>query len=148
MVEAENEIEQRAHPVHGGLNLTELRQLGLDPREILDFSSSINPLGAPPDVMEAISKVNIASYPDTECLELREALGDLLGLAPDLILAGNGSTELIHLLARAYLSKADSAVILGPTFGEYRAACAAQGVEPSEIVAREADDFRWDIDGA
>ena len=148
MVKAGDKVEQSAQPVHGGLNLAELRRLGLDAYAILDFSSSINPLGAPPSVLQAISGVNIASYPDTECLELREALGNLLGLAPELILAGNGSTELIHLLARAFLSRADSAVILGPTFGEYRYACAVQSVEPSEIVAREADDFRWDIDGA
>lgn len=145
MVKAEDKVEQGAQPVHGGLNLTELRQLGLDPRAILDFSSSINPLGAPPGVMDAISSVNIASYPDTECLELREALGNLLGIAPELVLVGNGSTELIHLLARAFLSKGDCAVIFGPTFGEYKAACTVQGVEPSEIIAREADGFRWDI---
>jgi len=145
MVKAGDKVEQSAQPVHGGLNLAELRRLGLDHRAILDFSSNINPLGAPPGVMDAISSVNIASYPDTECLELREALGDLLGLAPELILAGNGSTELIHLLARAFLGEGDSAVIFGPTFGEYWAACAVQGIEPLEIIAREADGFRWDI---
>ncbi|MCI0796024.1 MAG: histidinol-phosphate aminotransferase family protein [Chloroflexi bacterium] len=131
--------------VHGGLDLAELRRLGLDPRAVLDFSSSINPLGAPPGVMNAIADVNIAAYPDSDCLELREALGGSLNLEPDRILVGNGSTELIHLLATAFLSKGDGAVIFGPAFGEYLAACAAQGVEPVELVANEADDFRWDI---
>lgn len=145
MVETGRKTENATAPVHGGLNLAELRRLGLDPRDVLDFSSSINPLGPPPGVMAAISDVNIAAYPDSDCLELREALGANLGQSPDRILAGNGSTELIHLLARAFLQKDDSALILGPTFGEYRAACAAQGVEPAEITADEANDFRWDL---
>ena len=142
MVETGRKLES---PVHGGLDLAELRRLGLDPRAVLDFSSSINPLGAPSGVAEAIAEVNIAAYPDSDCLELRDALGGALSLDPDCILAGNGSTELIHLLAAAFLSEGGGALILGPTFGEYRTACMAQGVEPMEIVSTEADDFRWDI---
>ena len=142
MVETGRMLER---PVHGGLNLAELRRLGLDPRAVLDFSSSINPLGAPPGILDTIAGVNLAAYPDSDCLELREALGVRLNLEPERILAGNGSTELIHLLATAFLSEGGSALILGPTFGEYRTACMAQGVEPTEIVAREADDFRWDV---
>ncbi|MDA0769773.1 MAG: histidinol-phosphate transaminase [Chloroflexi bacterium] len=148
MVETGHKADLGAHPVHGGLNLAELRRLGLDPRAVLDFSSSINPLGAPSGVMEAIADINLAAYPDSDCLELREALGAHLDLDADQVLAGNGSTELIHLLATAFLSEGDRAVILGPTFGEYLAACNAQGVEPVEISSNEADDFRWNISEA
>ena len=35
-------------PVHGGLNYTELKSLGLAPGDILDFSANINPLGTAP----------------------------------------------------------------------------------------------------
>lgn len=87
--------------VHGGLNYTELKSLGLAPGDILDFSANINPLGTAPGVLKALHGVDPAAYPDPGCLELREALGAHLELAPDRILAGNGSTELIHMLARA-----------------------------------------------
>ena len=93
------------HPptFHGGLDLAELRRLGIRPEEVLDFSASINPLGPPPAVRDAVAKVDLAQYPDRQCLAVREALADRLGVGVDSILMGNGSTELIHLLARAYL---------------------------------------------
>ena len=89
-----------SRPVHGGLNPSELRALGLRPADVLDFSASINPLGVSPLVSEALQRVDLSSYPDPDCRELREALSDHLGLQPDRILAGNGATELIHLIAR------------------------------------------------
>ncbi|MYE54174.1 MAG: hypothetical protein F4X34_03130 [Chloroflexi bacterium] len=91
-------------PLHGGTNIAELRSLGLRPDDVLDFSASINPLGAPRAVSQAIAAVDLAAYPDTECTGLREVLADSLDVSPKEILVGNGSTELIHLTARTYLS--------------------------------------------
>ena len=132
-------------PVHGGANIAELRALGLRPEDVLDFSASINPLGAPRCAIEAMNGVDIAAYPDTECTELRETLAERLGVSTAQILVGNGSTELIHLTARAYLGKGSQAVIFSPTFGEFHAACAMQGADVAEIRARESTEFAWDI---
>ena len=136
------------HPVHGGLNYTELKSLGLVPGDILDFSANINPLGTAPGVLRAVHSADPAAYPDPVCLGLREALGARLGLAPERILAGNGSTELIHLLARACLKPGAGAVIFAPAFGEYEAACRIHGVEPDCISANSDEEFRWDLSGA
>ena len=125
-------------PVHGGTNIAELRSLGLRPEDVLDFSASINPLGAPQRVIEAMSSVDLAAYPDTECTDLRETLASRLGVSASHILVGNGSTELIHLTARAYLDADDSAVIFAPTFGEFEAACShAERANVISIVAGE-----------
>ena len=107
-------------PVHGGTNIAELRSLGLRPEDVLDFSASINPLGAPHGVLQAMTNVDLTAYPDTECTDLRETLASRLGVSDSHILVGNGSTELIHLTARAYLDADDSAVIFAPTFGGVR----------------------------
>ena len=131
--------------VHGGLNYAELKSLGLAPGDILDFSTSINPLGTAPGVLEAINGINLAAYPDPDCLELREALGAHLDLVPERILIGNGSTELIHMLARAWLEPGAGAVIFAPSFGEYEAACRVQGIEPEFIHASRNGAFRWDL---
>ncbi len=140
-------------PVHGGLNLSELRALGLRPDQVLDFSASINPLGASPLVREALQRVDLAAYPDPDCRDLREALSRQLGLELDDILIGNGATELIHLVARSVLRERDAAAILAPTFGEFEAACRLQGVAPALgdgglLVLDEAYapfvDGRWD----
>ena len=135
-------------PTHGGTNIAELRSLRLRPEDVLDFSASINPLGAPPCVAQAMSGVDLAAYPDTECTALREALAERLGVSTAHILVGNGSTELIHLAARAYLDGGDGAVIFAPTFGEFEAACNAQNAEVVGIVARECNGFDWDIANA
>ena len=144
-----NDTMQPAHrPLHGGTNIAELRSLGLRPEDVLDFSASINPLGAPRTVSQAFGAVDLAAYPDTECTALREALSDRLDVSPKEILVGNGSTELIHLTARAYLHSAMTAVIFTPTFGEFEAACAMQNARIIDITANEGDHFSWDIDCA
>jgi len=135
-------------PVHGGLTPQELRALGLNRGDILDFSANINPLGPSPRVQEALAGVDIAAYPDPHTLELREALALATGVAPQHIVTGNGSTELIHLLARAYLGAGDTAVILAPTFGEYEVACRLAGARVVFIRAEEANGFVWDVAAA
>lgn len=135
-------------PVHGGLDPQELEALGLRPEEVLDFSASINPLGAPPGVRKALASLNLSSYPDRECRALRAALARRLEVSPDWVLVGNGSTELIHLLARALLRPGDRATILTPTFGEYEAACRLSGAQVVAVQADENNGFRWDIGAA
>ena len=135
-------------PTHGGTNIAELRSIGLRPEDVLDFSASINPLGAPPAVTLAMNGVDLAAYPDTECTALRESLADRLDVSPREILVGNGSTELIHLTARAYLHSGTTAAIFTPTFGEFEAACAMQNARIIDITANEADHFSWEIEKA
>lgn len=135
-------------PVHGGTNIAELRALGLRPEDILDFSASINPLGTPDCVAQAMLEVDLASYPDTECTALREALSGQLGVSSSQILVGNGSTELIHLTARAYLEAESSAAIFVPTFGEFEATCEIQGAQVVRITACESNGFAWGIEDA
>ena len=131
-------------PVHGGLNLAELETLGLDPREVIDFSVSVNPLGPSPQVLKAIQCPELATYPDPDCIELRRAISSHSGVDVERIVAGNGSTELIHLLARALLGPDGSAVIFAPTFGEYAAACRLQGVE-TVAVSASGEGFAWNL---
>ena len=137
-----------SRPVHGGLNVAELHALGLRAGEVLDFSTSINPLGVSPAVTEALRHLDLAAYPDPECRELRHALADRLGLEPEGILVGNGATELIHLLARALLRARATAAIFTPTFGEFEAACRLQGVAPVHVAPAEQRTFRWDLPAA
>ena len=144
------DLSAAARPVHGGIRPAQLRALGLEPADTLDFSASISPLGPPEGLWDALARVDLTAYPDPECLELREALSQRLGIADDRILVGNGSTELIHLLARAYLSPpragcANAALLLAPTYGEYAGACALAGAELLEQEARRQLGFSWDL---
>jgi threonine-phosphate decarboxylase len=108
------------HPVaHGALDYAELAALGLRPEALLDFSSNLNPFGPPPGVYTALAALDPAPYPDRSCLLLRQQLAARHGGGLANVLPGNGSNELIHLLAHALLRPGDVALVIGPTFGEY-----------------------------
>ena len=140
-------------PVHGGIRPAQLRALGLDPAEVLDFSASVSPLGPPEGLWAELEKVDLTAYPDPECLELREALASHHGVSIDNILVGNGSTELIHLLARVYISESPGqappyAMQFSPTYGEYVGACEMGGAEMLEVGARRGAGFSWNLNQA
>ena len=151
------ENSQPARPTHGGVKPAELRALGLKPEDVLDFSASVSPIGPPEGVREALSQVDLAAYPDPQCLLLREAISNHLSSASsepvgtEKILVGNGSTEIIHLLARAYLSPprpgaANTAFILTPTYGEYQGACQLMGSTISCLDSLDRPGFKWDVE--
>lgn len=127
---------------HGGLNYVELETLGLDPEKVLDFSVCLNPFGPPPKVKEALSSVDISRYPDPESIELRRYLAERLQIKEENVIFGNGSTELIRLIAMAYLSPEDPVLIIEPTFGEYEVACRIAGSKIFKQQRKEEDDFK------
>ena len=131
---------------HGGLLESEARALGLDPQRILDFSANLNPNGAPRDLLERLRNVNLTMYPDPSCSSARAALSRRLSVGPENLLLGNGSSELIHLAARAVAGPDAEALILSPTFGEYAAAASAVGVRAVTFTAGRSSQFVWDME--
>lgn len=134
--------------VHGGLKAAELRSLGLATEQVMDFSSSINPLGTSERVRSAIADLDVSAYPDPECLLLRESLAAHLDLEMERVVIGNGCTELIHLLAQALLGPGDRCLIFAPTFGEYEAAAVRAGAKVQVVSAAEEDGFVWSAEAA
>jgi len=113
-------MSMRVDPaVHGALDFAELERLGLDPKDVLDFSVNSNPFGPTPLVWEAMRSTPLERYPDRESIALRRALSKRLDVLPEQILIGNGTAELIQLTTFACLQKEDHALVLEPTFGEY-----------------------------
>jgi histidinol-phosphate aminotransferase len=130
---------------HGGMDEREVRALGLNPAEVLDLSANISPMPPPPTVVEALHGCGASVYPDRHYWRLRHALGRMLEVDAESILPGNGSTELIHLICRAFLGPDSRVVILGPTFSEYERAARLAGSEVTVLAAREGDGFVWRI---
>ena len=123
--------------IHGTPDYAELDALGLDPSEVVYFSSNINPYGPPASVVEAvqneISRSFLARYPDSRSQRLREKIGAYHGLPPDAVLVGNGTADLIWLLAHAYGFQRKAA-ILSPTFSEYADGVIMAGGHPNYLV--------------
>ena len=137
--------------VHGAIKPAELRELGLRREDCLDFSASISPLGPPAAVTAAVAAADFSAYPDPRSLELCEAIAAHHrrdGVTVANVLAGNGSTEIIHLLTRAWVDGRDrtrpGALILTPAYGEYAAAVAVCGGRVCTLGAeRGKRGFRW-----
>lgn len=94
---------------------------------LLDLSASINPLGISPRVVDAIRAAiqEVVHYPEPRAPALVEALARYHGVPVQHVLAGNGSTELIYLLARALAPR--RAIVVHPAFSEYEAALEPAG---------------------
>ncbi|MCL4476635.1 MAG: threonine-phosphate decarboxylase CobD [Nitrospirae bacterium] len=108
---------------HGGNIYAASRETGIPEREIIDFSASINPLGVPASVVAAIRKGirDLPNYPEAHAEPLAVHLSSSLALDRESIICGNGSTELIYLVARAL--NPGKVLIPAPTFSEYERAC-------------------------
>ncbi|MGB6552312.1 MAG: aminotransferase class I/II-fold pyridoxal phosphate-dependent enzyme [Candidatus Binataceae bacterium] len=109
------------------------RHGGNSPADTLDFSASVNPLGPPANAIAAYhdAAALIAAYPPARSERLERALAGWLGVEPANILAGNGTTQLIHLLARTL--GVPRAAIAIPTFSEFANALALAGVSAAPI---------------
>jgi histidinol-phosphate/aromatic aminotransferase/cobyric acid decarboxylase-like protein len=132
--------------VHGGLYEAELRARALRPDELLDFSVSTNPYGPAPEVLRAIRDAAVDRYPDPHATRAREAIASQLGASSSAVLLGQGAAELLWSAARALLGRDDSALIVEPTFGEFRAAVLASGANACSWTAEELDGFAIDLD--
>jgi threonine-phosphate decarboxylase len=102
---------------HGGKVRQAASLLGAEP---LDFSANINPLG-PPDLTEVVLRElkSIGHYPDNTYADFKQAAADFLGIYPQSIVPGNGSSEIIRLFAETVLEEGETVLIPQPTFGEY-----------------------------
>ena len=131
---------------HGG-NVSEISRIyGIDENRIIDFSASINPLGYPPDLREAIINDfdSVLNYPDIDSFDLVSGLSKYHGIDNDCILLGNGSTEFLYWIPMVFKPK--RALIVTPAFSEYEKGLAVGGTEVSYFSVDEKTGFSIDID--
>jgi threonine-phosphate decarboxylase len=130
---------------HGG-NIYELAQrLGCQPSEISDMSANVNPLGPMPELMSHL-KANlpvITALPEVDAGGIIHAFSRCYDVDPRQVMAGNGTTQLIYLIPRA--TNAENALVVGPTYSDYRDACAMNRVACEHVICRETDDFLPDM---
>ena len=96
------------------------------------LSSNENPLGPSPAARAAFLEAASAleRYPDGGATLLREAIASAYGLKADRIICGNGSDELLGLIANTFLSPGDEAVFTEHAFLVYRIVTLAAGATP------------------
>ena len=139
---------------HGGLIRETSETYRIPESEILDFSANFNPLGNPFEYPESglnfdeilkNSFEKLTEYPDNRYPEFREAAANFVGLgvAPENIIPGNGSTEIIRLVVECVVEKGDIVLLPWPTFGEYEMQCRIMGADvqhPSQEEVKTLSD--------
>ena len=120
------------------------RQFGI--RQPVKLASNENPLGPSPKAVEAIrdALARVNRYPDSQGHDLRRALADRLRFPPEQVVLGNGSTELVEILAKMLLSPERGAVVAAQSFIMYSIAVKAMGA-PLRLVPLV--DHRHDLEG-
>lgn len=122
-------------PYPPGKPIEELeRELGITGS--IKMASNENSLGPSPKAVAAIQKalVNLHRYPDGSCYYLADALSTKLGIAANQLVFGNGSDEIIALLAAAFVQPGDEVITSHPSFLVYpkvtQAQCGVNRVVP------------------
>lgn len=111
------------------------REHGLDPNSIIKLASNENPLGPSPLAVSAarmaIDETHL--YPDGATIALRAKIAAKLGLAPAQIFPGNGSNEVMQLLAEAFISPGDEVVMGRHAFIVFKYVTLFNGGSPVEV---------------
>ncbi|MDP7101960.1 MAG: histidinol-phosphate transaminase [Rhodospirillales bacterium] len=124
-----------------------LRHKGLDTSKILSMGLNESCFPPSPKVIKAmqdnLSSVNL--YPDAQCPHLSDIISERTGIAPDCVVWGNGSEELLKGAIDLSLSPGQGLVLPVPTFWGYKSLVAAFEADVAEVG--NLPDGNTDIDG-
>ncbi len=131
-------------PYQPGKPITELaRETGIPVEKIVKLASNENPLGMSPKARQAVEQAiaSLERYPDD--FDLKQAVSRHTGKAMDQVVLGNGSNDVLDLVARVFLSAGRSALYSQHAFAVYPLATVSVG---AEAIAVPAKNFGHDLD--
>jgi histidinol-phosphate aminotransferase len=116
------------------------------PQRISKMGSNENPLGPGRKAMEAVRNLagGISVYPDASAGDLRAALASATGKKPANFFVGNGSDEVLLLIAATYLNPGDNVLVSTHTFFNYEFVARVFDGEVRTVPTR---DLRYDLTG-
>ncbi|NLR73988.1 histidinol-phosphate transaminase [Leeia aquatica] len=132
-------------PYVPGKPISELaREMGLDEASIVKLASNENPLGMGPKAKAAMlaAAEDIARYPDGNAFALKDKIASKFGVSTQHVVLGNGSNDTLELIARTFLTAADSAVFAQYAFAVYPLAVQSVG---AQAIAVPAKDYGHDL---
>lgn len=107
-------------PYQGGKPIEEVeRELGIT--DIIKLASNENPLGPSPLAVQAIaeSASQVHLYPDSNAYYLKRELAAHIGVSPEHLILGNGSNDVLQLIAEAYIAPGDEVIYAAGAFVVY-----------------------------
>ena len=136
---------QDIKPYEPGKPIKELqREYGI--RSVIKLASNENPLGPSGKAISAMRKAirEVHLYPEGSCYYLLTRLAKELDIDPAHLIFGNGSNEIIELLARGFLSEGDEVISSEMTFLVYPILSQVCGAKFRAVPMK---DYRYDLDG-
>ena len=130
-------------PYQPGKPITELaREMGIPVDRIVKLASNENPLGMSPKAKKAVEAAinGIERYPDQ--FDLIRAVAERAGLAQNQVVLGNGSNDVLDLIARVFLAPGRSAIFAQHAFAVYPLATLSTG---AELIATPAKNYGHDL---
>lgn len=127
-----------------GKPITELaREMGLPVESIVKLASNENPLGMSPKARKAVEAAigGIERYPDQ--FDLIKAVAGATGVEATQVVLGNGSNDVLDLIARVFLAPGRSAIFAQHAFAVYPLATLSTG---AELIAVPAKNYGHDLD--
>lgn len=120
------------------------REYGI--QDAVKLASNENPLGPAPSALQALvgAAGTFARYPDGNGFELKQALANKLRIDPAQITLGNGSNEILELVARTFVTSADEVVYAEHAFVVYPLVTQAIGAQG---IVVPAIDWGYDLRG-
>jgi len=126
------------NPYRPGKPIAELaREFGID--DAVKLASNENPLGSSPLALAALPGAygQFAEYPESAGYYLKNKLAEFYGLRSEQFVLGNGSNEVLELIARAFLTPTTSAVMSAHCFTVYPIVSRSAGARVIEVPAWE-----------
>ena len=113
------------------------RETGIE--KPLKLASNENPLGPSPQVLSGLKaeQLSLARYPDGNGFFLKQALSEFYQLPEDCFTLGNGSNDILELLARVFAAPGREVIFSQYAFVVYPLATQAVGAQAVVIPAKE-----------
>jgi histidinol-phosphate aminotransferase len=127
-------------PYQAGKPIEELaREFGLDASKIVKLASNENPLGMPESAKQALNAAvaNLGRYPDPAGFDLKKAISQRFGVDQAWLTLGNGSNDILELVASALIEPSSAVVYSQFAFVVYRLATQARGAKHIVVPAKD-----------
>ncbi len=127
-------------PYQAGKPIEELaREFGLDASKIVKLASNENPLGMPESAKQALNAAvaNLGRYPDPAGFDLKKAISQRFGVDQAWLTLGNGSNDILELVASALIEPGSAVVYSQFAFVVYRLATQARGAKHIVVPAKD-----------
>ena len=136
---------EKIEPYKPGLSEDEIKsKYGLT--KVVKLASNENPYGPAKEIKDMFLNISkIERYPDNYCKELRNKLSKKLNVLEDNLIFGNGSVEIIQMIARILIDHDDEVITCSPTFQSYYLETIIEQGRVIDIPL--TDTYKFDLNG-